>query len=324
MTECPDDISVSVTCNNIGRILQELGKLNEAVHYYQRALKPEYGDISQIRASKFCQARFSRSGTDCHPSSVNLYSTVWYNLGLIYDKLGSYSDAISAFEMSLELRKAMLGSDHPDIACLLYNIGVLQMEQQQLLEASSSFRDALRIRRGGAAGQLNDKHIVKTLEKLSSLHKAKGNIQGAIDASREVLSIQEASADYDDVSRKRDTGVTLRSIAELHHALGEMDSAVKLSLESVQKLESVHKYNMAAPLVDCMDRVSALEHLVTSLLLVGSLYHEVCEPLRAFDVLQQAASLIHNIGIRTDSLASLSALREVTSMLATTYCAAEA
>ena len=59
---------------------------------------------------------------------MNLYSTVWYNLGLIHDKMGAFTDAIRAFHMSLKLRRAMLGKDHPDVACLLYNIGVLQME----------------------------------------------------------------------------------------------------------------------------------------------------------------------------------------------------
>ena len=39
-----EDVSVSVTCNNIGRILQELGKLTDAIPYYERALKAEYGD----------------------------------------------------------------------------------------------------------------------------------------------------------------------------------------------------------------------------------------------------------------------------------------
>ena len=97
--------------------------------------------------------------------------------------------------MSLELRKAMLGRDHPDIACLLYNIGVLQMEQQQLGDASTSFRKALRIIcRVGTTGQLNDYHVVKSLEKLASPDKAKGNINGALEAWCEVLHIQEMSS----------------------------------------------------------------------------------------------------------------------------------
>lgn len=335
-----DDISVSVTCNNIGRILQELGKLNEAVHYYQRALKPKYGDISQLpRSAKGSLAAVSvtkaaADSADCNsnPSSANLFSTVWYNLGLIHDKLGSHADAICAFEMSLELRKAMLGNDHPDIACLLYNIGVLQMEQQLLTDASKSFREALRIRRdSAAAGQLNDKHIVKTLEKLSALHKAKGNIRGALEASHEVLRIQEVSADYDAAARMRETGVTLRCMAELHHAIGEDVSALNMAMQSVHKLSALSTVDSTIS-VDPLESIPIVEQLVSSLLLVGSLYHEQCEPLKAASVLQRAALAVHGartraytVGVNNSSiLSSLNALQEVANMLATTHCAAQA
>src|SRR3569832_1538673 len=100
-------------------------------------------------------------------------------------------------------------------------------------EATVSFREALRIRRGGATGQLNDKHVVKTLEKLSSLHKAKGNIKGALEALKEVLHIQEISSDFDYILRMRETGVTLRSMAELHHATGDLQAALRISIQSV-------------------------------------------------------------------------------------------
>jgi len=337
LKESSDDVSVSVTCNNIGRILQELGKLNEAVHYYQRALKPKYGDIGQLRVSKGLAASciVAEVSSDNNQSTANLYSTVWYNLGLIYDKLGSYANAIHAFEMSLELRRAMLGNDHPDIACLLYNVGVLQMEQQLLGDASRSFREALRIRRCSAAGQLNDKHIVRTLEKLSTLLKAKGNIKGALEASLEVYRIQEASPDYDPVSRMREAGVTLRCIAELHHATGDVEPALRMAAESAKKLQSVHEVNLDALGVDLADRISNVEQLVSSLLLVGSLHHERCEPLLARTVLQEAALAVSHarasiagsaprFGAISGSLSSLDALQEVANMLAFTHCAAEA
>lgn len=320
MPESTDDISVSVTCNNIGRILQELGKLNEAVHYYQQALRPEYGDISCLRITKGSTPCSLKPKSTSNPSSANLYSTVWYNLGLIHDKLGAYADAIGAFEMSLELRRSMLGNDHPDIACLLYNIGVLQMEQQQLSEASNSFREALRIRRRGAAGQLNDKHVVKTLEKLSSLYKTKGNVKGALEASQEVLCIQEHSADYDRESRLRETGVTLRSMAELNHATGDLNQALQLSTQSVQKLRLIFTSSLSASVADCL---YITEQLVSSLLLVGSLYHELCEPLDATVILREASDTIARARAQ-HVLSSLDALQEVTSMLAALHCAAQA
>jgi tetratricopeptide (TPR) repeat protein len=225
--------------------------------------------------------------------------------------------------MSLELRKIMLGRDHPDIACLLYNIGVLQMEQQQLIEASFSFREALRIRRVASTGQLNDQHVVKTLEKLASLHKAKGNIEGALEASREVLRIQEVSADYDAMARMKEMGVMLRSIAELHHVIGDTNAGIQTALESVNKLhQAVEMHTAKGALAIWAEKALDIEQLVSSLLLVGSLYHETAEPLQAHAVFQQAATILHHAsdGYRTRP-SSLDALQEVTRMLAAAQCA---
>jgi tetratricopeptide (TPR) repeat protein len=339
MPDSSEDISVSVTCNNIGRILQELGKLSDAIHYYHRALKPHYGDIKVAGSSSakvggemfadavaIAQAASAHKCGDHPASSANLYSTVWYNLGLIHDKLGSFRDAIAAFEMSLALRRSMLGNDHPDIACLMYNIGVLQMEQQHLAEATASFREALRIRRGGATGQLNDRHVVKTLEKLSSLHKAKGNIAGALDALREVLHIQEISGDYDALSRRKEAGATLRNMSELHHASGDLPSALLLAVQSVHQLRGAVGQDYVVLSSDPMDQIAVVEQLVSSLLLIGSLYHEMCEPLNAITILQEAYQVLQLCRSHASPhlFSSLRALREVTKMLATSYCAAQA
>jgi tetratricopeptide (TPR) repeat protein len=326
LSEWDDSISVSVTCNNIGRILQELGRSHEAIHYYQQALKSEYGDINVLvkGAKKRSIAVTGTTGTA--PATANLYSTVWYNLGLIHDKLGAYTDAISAFTMSLELRKALLGRDHPDVACLLYNIGVLQMEQQLLNEATSSFREALRIRRVASAGQLNDHHVVKTLEKLASLHKAKGNIEGALEASREVLHIQEASSDYEPMTRMKEMGVMLRSIAELHHAIGDNDKAIETATASVRKLLSVvDMYEAKGASAPFAEKSFDVEQLVSSLLLVGSIYHEIAEPFLAHTTFQQAVEILRKHAAVCHTLhTSLDALLEVTLMLATVQCAPEA
>lgn len=334
--------SVSVTCNNIGRILQELGRFRDAISYYHRALEPAYGDISTLPMAS-CKLNSTavsmKNGSVvpfCPSSSANLYSTVWYNLGLIHDKLGAYGEAINAFEMSLNLRKVLFGCNHSDIACLLYNIGVLLMEQQRLDDASASFREALRIRRVATAGQLNDRHIVKTLEKLVTLHKDKGNLAGALEVVHEVLAIQEVSTEYDSVTRVKEMGATLRSVAELHHAAGTLDAAVNFSLESVNKLRIAaefctrqHTLNLDMLLESLLvqERIANVEQLASSLLLLGSLYHEICEPLQAETILREAATIVQETTIASNlcpviaTPSSLHALQEVTIMLGTCQCA---
>jgi len=319
LIECKNDISVSVTCNNIGRILQELGNMEEAVVFYKRALESEDSHPG---------SQATHGTNACNKSTSNLYSTVWYNLGLIHDKLGSYPEAISAFTKSLELRKAMLGRNHPDIACLYYNIGVLQMEQQHLDEASTSFSEALRIRYHAVGNQLNDDRVIKTLEKLASLYKAKGNIRGATQASHEILNILESSTEIDLWKRLRDSALLLRSISELYHAEGDM----KLALSSAQK--SVDKFGVLLSDSNVHHEVkestmySILEQLGSSLVLLGSLYHEMSEPLQADHVLNQAVQMLDGaISACEYEVAlpsSIHILREVGSMLANNHCAPEA
>ena len=323
-----DDVSISVTCNNIGRILQELQRLPEAVGYYNRALQSEYSEDIQRMSSKVstkqqpmntAQALARNENLSLPMSTMNLYSTVWYNLGLIHDKQGSYGEAIHAFQMSLGLRRVMLGPDHPDVACLLYNIGVLQMEQQLLRYATESFREALRIRRVAATGQLNDCHVVKTLQKLASLYKAKGNIEGALEAGREILHIQHLSPDFEDISRSKEMGSTLREMAELHHAQGDTDMAVMKAKESVAVLR-----RMGDVPIDSEDYVSSIENIFASLLLLGSLHHEKCEAAEAFATFQEASAIVYTASKTFDQPTALDALYQVSQMLATCQCAAEA
>jgi tetratricopeptide (TPR) repeat protein len=255
---------------------------------------------------------------DLPRSTLNLYSTIWYNLGLIYDRLGSFGEAIISFQMSLGLRRSMFGNDSADVACLMYNIAVLQMEQQLLTEATESFREALRIRRVTATGQLNDLHVLKTLQKLASLHKSKGNIDGSLEARREILEIQKVSTDFEEMSRKKEIGATLREIAELYYAVGNVETAILKARESVTLLRELQA--LPRNTVDSYSYVAQVEELFAALLLLGSLYHEKCEPIQARVLFAEASHLVYQATRQFSVPTTLDALREVSKMLATCHC----
>jgi tetratricopeptide (TPR) repeat protein len=338
-----DTTSVSVTCNNIGRIMQELGQLEDAIRYYERALKSDCG-FSQL-ASTFSSSPISSILTSdslkdtlcAHQSpSINLFSTIWYNLGLIYDQLGHFEHAISAFEMALELRKGMLGSNHPDVACLLYNIGVLKMEQNCLKDASVAFREVFRIRGTGVLSHLNDCQVIKTLEKLATMLKADGDVDGTLEVALEILSIQRTSIDFDSITRGTAIGLTLRSVAELYQAKDELEIATTKAMESFSELSKVAqlKWNSVpcegAGGMNILEYIGNLEQSVSSLLLLGSLYHEMAECKKAEVVLRKASIIVERaIAIagrcpHSRRPPSLLALKEVVLMMATVYCAAVA
>jgi tetratricopeptide (TPR) repeat protein len=334
-----EDISVSVTCNNIARILQELQRLPEAKCYYYRSLMADYGadiqswSLDSKKSSDMpslnnvTPLHSGRQVTNLPASTINLYSTVWYNLGLIHDKQGSYKEAIHAFQMSLSLRRVMLGPDHADVACLLYNIGVLQMEQQFLQEATQSLKEALRIRRAAPgtspSGQLNDCHVVKTLQKLASLHKAKGNIPGALEAQKEIFQIQSVSREFESVIlRQKDIAATTREMAELYHGYGDLNLAVQKAQEAVAFMRQIQ--NSLSATNPLPEFVSCMEELVAGLLLLGSLEHEICQPEEARAHYREASIMIQRASNCFSHPTELNALHEVTRMLSTCHCAPEA
>jgi tetratricopeptide (TPR) repeat protein len=309
--EASDRFGVSVTCNNIGRILQELGRYPQAIHYYRNALSHAFDlDQDEENVNITCCKTLNDN-----PAAMNLYSTVWYNLGLIHDKMGVCKKAIKAFQMALHLRRNMLGPDHADIACLVYNIGVLQMEQQMLTDATTSFQEALRIRNVSSTGQLNDRHVVTTLQKLASLQKARGNIPDALAACQEVIQILKESNEFDGFAQTKFMGAAYRDIAELHHALGNLNVALDSACQSVEALRTAESTSPA-------DFSSMVEESATSLLLVGSLQHELCEPTKAQECFGEAVNIIQDNSNKVS--AALSPLLEVSMLLQSNQCAAEA
>jgi tetratricopeptide (TPR) repeat protein len=203
------------------------------------------------------------------------------------------------------------------------------MELKQPDDASESIKEALRVRcrDSAAANQLNDKRVVKTLEKLSTMHKNEGNMEAAIDALREVLHILQTSKDSDAHSRINDTGLVLHSISEMYHALGNLPAALSAAMESTQHLELIYTTYKNDIFVTTADKLANIEHIVSSLFLLGSLHHEMCEPLHADAIFHKAVSILEATitnRFHQPIPSSLCALCEVAKILAITYCAAEA
>lgn len=324
-----DRFGISVTCNNIGRILQELKRFPQAIEYYEKAIARDFGFEEGVTMVSGCQPANS------NPVAMNLYSTVWYNLGLIHDNMGAHGKATEAFQTSLQLRRGMLGPDHADIACLAYNIGVLQMEQRMLRDAAGSFREALRIRDIVPAGQLTDLQVVTTLRRLASLQKARGDVRDALETCREVVRILQRSREFKGrYARAKLLGSAHRDVAELHHAVGNLDVALDSASKSVEALMETSggggdedddagggSTGGSAGFWACV------EESVTSLLLVGCLQHELCEPVRGHACFCEAVRVIQdncsNKQQRASS-ASLLPLIEVSRLLRSNHCAAKA
>jgi hypothetical protein len=143
----------------------------------------------------------------------------------------------------------------------------------------------------------------------------------AIAILHEVVSIQETSSELDDITRSKKMGMTLRTISEMLLSTNELSSAVDAAAKSIH----CHRYvilreesHSRDSLDTILDRLFNVEQLVSSMLLLGSLYHEMCEPIQAKAVFQEAAmTTITTMNTFNRSVpSSLLVLVEVTAMLA--------
>ena len=260
-----DGLRRIVTLNNIGRILQELERFNEAITCYEQALEmlPSVGTFDQIDDVQLVTpGETLKLDENDSLSILHLFSTIWYNLGLIHDKEGSRQEAIAAFLMSLNLRRRMYGPEHQDVACLWYNIGTLQMESNLIDEASLSLREAMRIKRMGFFRE-DPVKLVRTLSKLACLQEDKGRIAEAFTTREEILQLQ--TADNDACA----CGDTLLTMSELRFAQGAIDQALQLAEQSLDAVfqSDVHNYqelyyneNGAETAAKAMTMIAGLHH----------------------------------------------------------------
>jgi len=292
-------LSLSITFNNIGRILQELGKPRDAMVCYRQAL-----NVEKDKASETGELRDEPSR-----STISLFSTIWYNLGIIYDQIGSRLESINAFKMSLELRQRNLGADHSDIACLWYNIGTLQMEHQLVEEATKSFREALRIGKLGGFVE-HSRHLMTTLKKLVTLQQQRGKVHDAIFIVGELVEMHRTARDLQEL------GAAQQTLAELHHSLGNLPTSLSVAHSACESLCTRIATETCSTSAPCY--LKSVEDLSNVLFLMASLYNELCDQKQAVELHNKTSMLLSSVlrGASRGTAPKLHTLLEVNTLLA--------
>ncbi len=96
------------TCVNLADAYQDIDQFNDAINYYQLALK----HIEKIRDNK----KYERL--------IPYYeSEIYQNLGHVYIKNEEYHQSLPYLNMALSRRKAYFGLDHPEVAKTYISLG---------------------------------------------------------------------------------------------------------------------------------------------------------------------------------------------------------
>ena len=174
--------------NNLGVVLQKLGKLEASVKSFQKALslKPDYPEAYYNMGIALREQGKLNFAIIAHQKSLALDPTNWEaygNMGLAFKDNGDWTEAVTAYEKALAI--------NPNDAELLYNMGNALQEQGKLEEAIEVFTKALTIRSDYADAYYN----------MGIVLQEQGKLEEAIEAYSRSLAIKPDDAEvYNNMS----------------------------------------------------------------------------------------------------------------------------
>lgn len=170
------------------------------------------------------------------PAIQEVFATALYNIGMIQSNQGDRNDqrrrmrALHSFKLCLDLRRKVLGEESPAVASVLYNIGILVLEDGQVTKAMGYFLESLHIRRK-AFGPRHPE-VASSLCRIANIHYDRGDIHVALKLNLRALSILRHSNEYFPDSLLLSV---LTGVGDAHQSSGLIDQAMK-SYEEAHKL----------------------------------------------------------------------------------------
>lgn len=139
-----------------------------------------------------------------------------------YFRLGMYDEAEVAFTKVLEMIEEELGGEHPDVATVLNNLGMVQANRGALDEAFASLQRALVVRETILGG--NDESLVTPLNNLGLICKRRKDLEGSINYFTRALELLESLRLQDDMQ----FGTILNNAASVRYQQKRFDDAREL------------------------------------------------------------------------------------------------
>jgi protein O-GlcNAc transferase len=157
----PDDFEVHY---NLGLILQELGRLDEASLSYRRALQinPGYAHGHNNLGVTLQELGRLAEAEACYRCAINIdphYVNALHNLGIVLQGLNRFAEAETIHRRTLDMNPG-----HADAYC---NLGSAQLVMGRLEEAVASYRQALQFKPGFVVAHSNLIFSMDMMETLS-------------------------------------------------------------------------------------------------------------------------------------------------------------
>lgn len=231
---------------NFGVALQDLGRHDNAVASYRRALKvkPDYAEahsnlgVALKELGHLDNAVVSyRQALEIQPNLAKVHS----NLGNALKDLGQLDEAVASCLRALEI--------NPDYAEAHNNLGIALKALGQLNNAVASYRRALEIKPDYAEAHNN----------LGIVQKDLGQLDNAVASYRRALEIKP---DYADAHSS--LGVALQDLGQLDNALTCYRRALEINPDfhkAHSNLLFLHNYQLAQPAATLLDEARRFGNL---------------------------------------------------------------
>jgi serine/threonine protein kinase/Flp pilus assembly protein TadD len=256
---------------NLGRALQDKGRLDEAIAEYHEAIRlkkdnaeAHYGLGITLRGKGQLDEAIAE-----YREAIRLkkdYPEVHCNLGIVLRDKGRLDEAIAEYHEAIRLKKdyakahnnlgnalhdkgqldEAIGELHQairikkDFAEAHYNLGYALSDQGQLDEAIAEYREAIRLNKDYAKAHTN----------LGNVLYVKGRLDGAIAEYREAIRIKKDSA----VTRNN-LGAVLRDKGRLDDAIAEFREAIRINKDFALARNNLRQAEQMARLDVCLPRI---------------------------------------------------------------------
>jgi nephrocystin-3 len=151
----------------------------------------------------------------------------FYRLGVFFDFIAAYTQALDLHQKALVIRKDCLGKDHLDVATSLNNMAEIYGSQSNYKQSLDLNQKALLIRKA-SLGELHP-DIAESLDNMALDHNGQGNYDVALELSKQALKIRKTCFG----ENHPHVAASFNNLACIYEDLGNYDKALECNQQSL-------------------------------------------------------------------------------------------
>ncbi len=264
------------------------------------ALADVFADQKNFGALERVEEQAIRQGAALpHPDPLRMAKRV-HRLAIARHKNGLIEEAVPALEKSIAMHEQTWGTDGPEIASLLYEVGGIYFDQGDFERAKECLHRSLRIRERMAGA--DSPEALEALQKLATCYEEAGDLDGAAQQYERCLMLKLRKLGVQNIE---EVAVMQYSLANLHTGWGNLPRARELMTECIASFrrDGGPRLAVAHELLAQIEERSGRYHGAVKELENAAKVWEKCGPARQTET-------IRNLQYRADLLEQLRKVKE--------------